>query len=132
VNISVTKWSLNGTFLGLSDLEEILPCSMPRKLMRVGRHFGTNFRLKCDIDFTDINKPYQFEFLHPFLSYNDEDSLKKGQYLLYPVPLKVMNFNKNGKKVNQVSVTVNCSAYVSPIIAWQGLLFNLLGLFSIG
>jgi hypothetical protein len=104
INISVARWSLDGRFLGLSDLEDVLPCKESKTLLSTGRAFGTTFRTSCSFSFDRNSK---LEFLDPYLTYYEEGKVgaSGSRKSLYPLPLKVSNFKRNGMHPNAVSRT---------------------------
>ncbi|OXA59378.1 Meckelin [Folsomia candida] len=101
VNITLSKFSFKGQFLGLAAIDDVIPCREPKKVLQIGRKFGTNFKAKCEMNLKDIWDQFNGNtiFLDPYVSY-EEVKGKNKQIQLYPVPIKTLNFKRNGIKVN--------------------------------
>lgn len=102
VNITTAKFSFDGKFLGLSDLSEHIPCSDPPEAQGLSRKFGTSYVTRCSMGVQQLWKKYrqgEMLFLDPFLShqggYNND-------LRLYNLPVRIINFRKNGVRANMV------------------------------
>lgn len=105
VNISVAQFSFTGKFLGLSALEDVIPCAQPKKVLRAGRKFGTNFKAKCEMRMKDVWNKFHGKmiFLDPYASYEEVKGKSNNKIVqLHPVPVKIANFKRNGVKVNTI------------------------------
>lgn len=99
-NITVSRITVDGKFLGLSLLNEMVPCPEPARVQRFGRKFGTTYRTSCEIPVQELwNKFSPTEFLDPFLSVKEGKDLK-----LYPIPVRILNFRQRGVRINEMDV----------------------------
>jgi hypothetical protein len=99
VNISVSRFTVEGEFLGLSSLDQSLPCAEKIGTRKPSQKLGASIRMECKVRIQELWGKYgdRMEFLEPFLSYR---SGKK--HTLYSIPVKILNMRRDGVKVNEV------------------------------
>jgi meckelin len=90
----LAKYTLNGTFLGFTQLStELQLCSGDPEIMVNYLRFGTNYENSCIID---LNKLLLRETLFYDLYIQDTSST------IYPVPVKILNLrSESGQRVNE-------------------------------
>ena len=106
INITTAKFSFDGKFLGLSDLNEHIPCSDPPLVQGISRKFGATYKTHCSMGIQELWEKYKKEemyFLEPHVSYQ---AGYHAQRHLYNLPVKILNFKKNGLKANLVRVSI--------------------------
>jgi len=99
LNITVAKYSVDGQFLDLALLTDVIPCQGQLETRRMKQKFGVTTRSTCQIGVRDLwnLRPPQMEFLDTFLSV--EAGAKR---TLSSIPVKIMNLVRNGVRVNEV------------------------------
>lgn len=114
INITLARFSFDGHFLGLSELEDLLPCRESKLILQAGRKFGTTSKASCSVGIQDLWKAFQtrMEFVDSYVSY--EDKVKGKQ--LYPVPIKIQSFKRNGILVNTVCIVLICMIRIIPLM----------------
>ena len=72
--------------------------------MRVLSRFGSRFELSCTVSGRDLLQAGPPEFYELYLHYRTEEGDR-----LYAVPVRVLNYRKQGHYVNQVGWTPGCA-----------------------
>lgn len=110
VNITIARFNINGEFLGLKSLHEIIPCPEKKQVQKIQAKFGTTISTKCMIPLKDLWEKYnnndggndgekhEMEFLEAYLSH-----LTTNEFKLHSIPLKILNIKKNGQQINTVT-----------------------------
>ena len=90
----IASYSLNGTYLGLSELsDELQLCTGVARDTTAYLTFGTGMTVDCTVKLDELLATAEPTFYDLYLQVEDSE--------LYPVPVKVDNLRVNGRKVNQ-------------------------------